>query len=255
MRLLALLANVLVWVLITMTPAQAQAPDPAPFDRLLQRYVSTGTDGVNRVDYRAWRSSPADRAALDAFIAAHEAARPSQLARQAQFAFWANLYNAVTLDVVLEAYPVSSIRQIRPTILATGPWRMERVTVEGRALSLDDIEHRIMRPIFRDPRVHYAVNCASIGCPNLQREAFRGAQLDAQLDAAARAFIASDRGVRITSQGLRLSRIYQWFAEDFGSEERLRDHLARYAADAKQLDIRRQRISGYDYNWELNDAR
>lgn len=255
MRPFALFVALLVWAFMIVTPAKAQAPDPAPFDRLLQRYVSTGADGVNRVDYRSWRSSPADRAALDAFIAAHEAARPSQLPLPAQFAFWANLYNAVTLDVVLDAYPVSSIREIRPTLLANGPWRVARVTVEGRALSLDDIEHGIMRPTFRDPRVHYAVNCASIGCPNLQREAFRGAQLDAQLDAAARAFIASDRGVLITAQGLRVSRIYQWFAEDFGSEERLRGHLARYAADPKRLDIRQNRIIGYHYDWGLNDAR
>jgi hypothetical protein len=209
MRLFALFAALFAWAALFMTPAAAQAPDPRLFDRLLQRYVSAGTDGVNRVNYRAWAASAADRAALDAYIAAHEAARPSQLSRNEQFAFWANLYNAVTLDVVLDAYPVTSIRQIRPNILAIGPWTVERVTVEGRRLSLDDIEHGIMRPTFRDPRVHYAVNCASIGCPNLQREAFREASLEAQLDAAARAFIASDRGVQITRQarGRRTSEI------------------------------------------------
>lgn len=251
MRLHAFLAVCFAWAALFMSTAAAQ-PDPAPYDRLLQRYVTAGSDGVNRVNYRAWAASAADRAALDAYIAAHEAARPSQLSRNEQFAFWANLYNAVTLDVVLDAYPVSSIRQIRPSLLAIGPWTMDRVTVEGRRLSLDDIEHGIMRPTFRDPRVHYAVNCASIGCPNLQREAFRGASLDVQLDAAARAFIASDRGVRITAQGLRLSRIYQWFAEDFGTEAQLRDHLARYATGARAADIRNQRIVGYAYDWDLN---
>lgn len=258
MRLAALFAAFFALAALALTPAQAQtgaqAPDPAPFDRLLQRYVTAGSDGLNRVDYRAWRASSADRAALDAYIDAHEAARPSQLSRNDQFAFWANLYNAVTLDVVLDAYPVSSIRQIRPNILAIGPWTVERVTVEGQSLSLDDIEHGIMRPTFRDPRVHYSVNCASIGCPNLQREAFRGSRLEAQLDAAARAFIASDRGVRITPQGLRLSRIYQWFGEDFGTEAQLREHLARYATSARAADIRNQRIIGYAYDWDLNDT-
>ena len=185
MRFMVLIFSVLA--ALFMTQASAQVPDPAPYDRLLQRYVTAGSDGLNRVDYRGWAASTADRAALDSFIAAHEAARPSTLSRNDQFAFWANLYNAVTLDVVMDAYPVGSIRDIRPTLLSIGPWGAQRVTVEGRRLSLDDIEHRIMRPTFRDPRVHYAVNCASIGCPNLQREAFRGARLETQLDAAARA--------------------------------------------------------------------
>ena len=112
-------------------------------------------------------------AALEAWIATAAAARPSTLARAEAFAFWANLYNALTLKVVLERHPVRSIRDIRSSGVPfdpkgwIGPWRTRLVTVEGRRLSLDDIEHEVMRPTFRDPRVHYAVNCASIGCPNL----------------------------------------------------------------------------------------
>jgi hypothetical protein len=238
--------------------ALAQVPDPAPWDRLLQRYVLTGADGLNRVDYAAWAASPADRTALDGYIASLAAARPSQMARADAFAYWANLYNAATIKVVLGAYPVASIRDIpsRGVLINPlgGPWKMNVVTVEGRAMSLDDIEHGTMRPTFRDPRVHYSVNCASVGCPNLQREAFRGERLEAQLDAAARAYINSPRGVRVGPRGMTLSNIYQWFRADFGSEAELRAHLARYAQGPLAQQIRSSPIAGYAYDWALNET-
>jgi Protein of unknown function, DUF547 len=239
--------------------AHAAEPDPAPFDALLDRYASEAPDGVNRVDYASWKASAADREALDAYIRSIEATRISALARDEQFATWANLYNAATLRVVLQRYPVRSIRDIRsegagltPKALF-GPWQTKVVTVEGRRLSLDDIEHTIMRPTFRDPRVHYAVNCASIGCPNLMPRAFRAATLEADLDAAARAYINHPRSVSVTERGLRLSSIYDWYAMDFGTHAQLRAHLARYAAPDLAARIRAtERIAGYGYDWSLN---
>lgn len=234
--------------------------DVGPFDRLLARYVSESADGVNRVSYRAWKASTADRAALDGFIGAMAQATPSRMGRDARFAYWANLYNALTLQEVLRHYPVASIRDIKSRGVLDfgaliGPWKTKLVTVEGRALSLDDIEHGIMRPTFRDPRVHYAVNCASIGCPNLQREAFRAERLQAQLDAAARAFINHPRGVTVENGRLRLNSIYEWFRTDFGSQDQLLAHLAVYAAPGQANAIRAARgIAGYGYDWTLNDV-
>jgi hypothetical protein len=237
------------------SPALAQVPNHAPWDTLLQTYVRESADGINRFNYRGLANSPADRQALDRYIASLEGTAPSRLNRADQFAFWANLYNAVTIDVVVERYPVRSIRDIKPHPLAIGPWGVPRVTVEGRRLSLDAIEHEIMRPTFADPRVHYAVNCASIGCPNLQRQAFRGATLEAQLDAAARAFINHPRAVQVTPRGLRLNSIYQWFRVDFGTEAQLRTHLQRYAAPGLAAQIAASpRIAGYGYDWSLNDS-
>lgn len=232
----------------------AAVADHAPWDALLSRYVSAGADGINRVDYARWKTSAADRAALTAYIRILQAERPSALPRNAAFAYWANLYNAVTVDVVLSRYPVASIRDIRSEGGGLkgliGPWQTKLVTVEGRRLSLDDIEQGIMRPTFRDPRVHYALNCASLGCPNLPLRAFRSDTLEADLDAAARAYINHPRGVRVTPQGLRLSSIYKWYAADFGD---LVAHLARYAAPARAAEIRaRPRIAGYGYDWSLN---
>lgn len=242
--------------------ARASEPDYAPWDGLLSRYLVASGDGVNRVDYRAWKASPADRAALDRYIAGLEGTRPSAMSRNERFAYWANLYNAVTVKVILDRYPVKSITEIKSTgtglfdfKAAQGPWRTKRVRVEGKPLSLDDIEQGVLRPEFHDPRVHYAVNCASLGCPNLRAHAFRAASLDAELDQAARDYVNHPRGVSVEPEGLRLSSIYQWYASDFGSAEELKKHLARYAAPEKAERIRAARgVVGYRYDWALNEG-
>jgi len=235
------------------------APDHAAFDRLLSRYVVESADGVNRVDYAGLKANRADRAALSGYISDLAQERVSALPRAEQFALWANLYNALTLQEVVNAYPVRSIRDIPSRgvldfAALIGPWKTKLVSVEGRSLSLDDIEHAIMRPTFKDPRVHYAVNCASIGCPNLQRRAFRGAELEAQLDAAARAFINHPRAVHLQDGRLRLNRIYDWFRADFGTEAQLKSHLRQFAEPGLGGQIAAARgIGGYDYDWSLND--
>ncbi len=239
----------------------AQTIDHAPFDALLARYVAPSADGVNRVRYRAWRDEPADRAALDAYVAHLEEARPSLMTRNEAFAYWANLYNAVTLQIILENYPVESIRDIRSRTLdprgLMGPWREQRVTVEGRRLTLDGIEHGIMRRQWREPRVHYAVNCASIGCPNLRRRAWRAETLDAELSDAARDYVNHPRGVRVGADGaVRASGIYDWYKEDFGGDARgVLAHLRAYAEPALARALAgADAISSNEYDWSLNDA-
>ena len=134
------------------------------WDRLLQHYVRPGRDGINRLAYDTVTAS--DREALDGYINALAEVPVRALSQTEQLPFWVNLYNALTVRVVLEHYPVDSIRDIAisPGFFAQGPWGKKLITVEGVALSLDDIEHRILRPIWRDPRIHYAVNCASVSC-------------------------------------------------------------------------------------------
>jgi hypothetical protein len=259
---LAGLAGVLMTPAIA-TPAAAQPGlDPlGTLDRLLASYLRLGVDGIARVSYGAWKAAPGDRAALNGVIAALAAQPVSRLPRADQFALWANLYNSLTLSEVLGAYPIASIRDIKSRgvfdfAALVGPWKTKLVTVEGRALSLDDIEHAIMRPTFKDPRVHYAVNCASIGCPNLNAAAFRGATLEAQLDASARAFINHPRAVQAVAGGLRLSSIYDWFKVDFGAPPALKAHLQRYAApDLARAIAGASGIAGYVYDWSLNDLR
>ena len=241
------------------TKSSTVTVDHKAWSALLTRHVKPGRDGLNRVDYKAWKA--ADHAALDAYIATLEEIDVATLDRPEQFAFWANLYNAKTIDVVLDAYPVKSIKDISlgGTLLANftgGPWKAKVVTVGGEKLSLDDIEHGILRPIFKDPRVHYAVNCASVGCPNLDTKAWTGATLEADLDTAARAFATSPRGLVIAADGeVVVSSIYSWFVADFGGDEKgVLAHLARYANenDAQKLKDASE-IGDYQYDWSLND--
>lgn len=233
----------------------ALAVDNAAWNAFLERYVSRAADGVMLADYGA--VTDADKAALKNYVALLEATDPRRLASDEQLAYWLNFYNALTVDVILDNYPLRSIRSIKdgPFDLK-GPWNNKRVTVLGEALSLDDIEHLIIRPIYAEPRIHYGVNCASIGCPNLQKTAFTGATLDADLTRAAREFVNHPRGVRVEDGRVTVSSIYAWFREDFGDDDKaVLDHIRLYAdADLAAALEGRTRINRNEYDWALNDA-
>jgi len=236
-------------------PAATAVIDFGLWDDLLQRVVVPGTDGINRVDYAALAGGEA--AALDRVVAELAAVAIGRYDRDQQRAYWINLYNAVTLQVVARHYPVASIRDIdiSPGWFADGPWDAELVSVEGEALTLNDIEHRILRPIWQDPRLHYAVNCASLGCPNLAARAYSGEVGEAMLEQAAHDFVNHPRGVNLSAGRLVVSKIYDWFLENFGgSSGSLLAHLRYYAAPplAASLDAHDE-IDGTAYNWLLND--
>jgi hypothetical protein len=237
-------------------PASTAQIGHAVWGRFLADYVAIDATGLNRVAYG--RVSVADRAALRGYLDLMAAAPVSTLNRPEQLAFWINLYNALTLEVVLAHYPVRSIRDIdiSPGLFSHGPWRAKLLSVEGEPLSLDDIEHRILRPVWRDPRIHYAVNCASVGCPNLQREPFEPAGLDRMLDLAAIDFVNHPRGVRVGTDGFHVSSIYIWFENDFGGDEAgVIRHLMAYARPGLAMRLQKlDEIVGHDYDWALNDA-
>lgn len=240
-------------------PASGAVVDHAIWDDLLAKYLQSRAGGANLFDYAGLASSAPDRADLARYLDLLSATPVSSLNRDEQMAFWINLYNVLTVKVVVDHLPVASIRDIdiSPGILSSGPWGKELVSIEGQALSLNDIEHRILRPIWRAPFVHYAVNCASIGCPDLKASAWTADKLDADLEAAARAYVNDPRGVRIDGDAIVVSRIYDWFIEDFGgSEKSVLAHLKTYA-DAKLLaDLKRiDRIDDTAYDWRLNAAR
>jgi len=235
--------------------AAAQTVDHAPWSRLLASYRSEGQDGIARFAYG--RVAPADRAALLAYLASLQTTAPRALSRPQQMAYWINLYNAATVETVLARYPVASIRDIRtsPGLFAAGPWGAKILRVENQALSLDDIEHRILRPFWHDPRLHYALNCAALGCPNLAKNAYEAATAEAMLDAAARAFVNHPRGARIDRGRLFVSSIYVWYADDFGaSDTAIVKHIKHYAGpDLLGYLAMIDQISGNDYNWALNE--
>lgn len=225
------------------------------WDRLLARYRVGGEDGIVRFAYR--RVSPHDRKALDSYVAELSGTPVSRLNRAEQFAYWVNLYNALTIKVILDNGIPKSIRDIdiSPGFLSDGPWGKKFVRVEGRDLSLNDIEHRILRPIFKDPRIHYGVNCASLGCPDLPPKAFTASNTEELLEAAARAYVNHPRGARLEDNLLHISSIYVWFASDFGGEAGVLKHLARYARPELAARIAElTATAGHSYDWALNDV-
>lgn len=247
-------------LIATVDRGSSATVDHAVWDRLLKTYVKTGSGGLNRVDYAAFKKS--GQAELKAYIKGLEAVDPATLGRPEQFALLANLYNAKTVDIILDHYPVKSIKDISLGggllgVFTSGPWKAKVLKMKGVDLSLDDIEHGMLRPVFKDPRVHYAVNCASVGCPNLGKEAFTGAKLEAQLDAAARAYVNNPRGAALKPAGLTVSSIYDWYQKDFGgSEKGVIAHLKAYAAPALAHKLAgTTSIAGYHYDWSLNDIK
>lgn len=225
------------------------------WNSVLQRYVSEADDqGVARFDYAGLKSSSEDYQALQDYIEYLEAQDPDDYEEAEALAYWANLYNAVTVRLIVDHYPVSSIRKIKSGVFSIGPWGKKLMTVNGEALSLDDVEHGIMRKQYPSPLIHYMVNCASIGCPNLKNSLWRAETLSADQDAAARAFVNSSRGVNIGDDGLTVSTIFKWYKVDFGgSNAGVLDHIRNYAdpelASAIDNGIR---IDGHDYDWALN---
>lgn len=233
------------------------AVDHSAWDKILSRYVVASDDGINRFAYE--QVSAADRKALKAYLGALQKVRPSALSEAEQRAFWINLYNALTVDVVLDHKPKDTIREISisPGLTSIGPWDKPLVTVEGRTLSLNNIEHDVLRKAWRDPRVHYAVNCASTSCPNLAATAFTGDNLERMLEDSARSYINHPRGVKLEDGKVTLSRIFKWYRSDFGdSDADVLKHVAKYAAPSlKKKLANADDIDGYDYDWSLNEAK
>ena len=234
--------------------ASTRAVDFTPWDGMLERYLEIDNGGVARFDYGTVTS--ADRNALNAMIDEWGEVPVSSLSREQQMVYWINLYNALTVQVVIEHYPVDSIMDIDISgFFSSGPWEAELIEIEDTALTLNDIEHRILRPIWSDSRLHYALNCASVGCPNLLERAWIAENVDADLDAAARAYVNSPRGFRIDAEGDAIvSKIYAWFVEDFGDDEAgVIAHLKTYAEGDTAIAIESlESLSGSEYDWSLN---
>jgi len=238
---------------------QVEAPAPEPgaipvmtpealYGNILQSRITASAGGLNSFDY-ATAKRASDAEIIGEYIADLEQQNPDVMTAPKATAYWANLYNAVTLKLILDNYPVKSIRKIKR------PWKTKLVTVSGRAMTLDEIEHKTLRAKYPSPYIHYMVNCASIGCPNLRSTLWTAEGLDAAQKQAARDYINSPRGVRITEKGLRVSSIYKWFDEDFGGNKAgVLKHIREHAdADLAAAIDGGAKIVGYDYDWTLNE--
>jgi hypothetical protein len=226
----------------------------AAFDAILGGAVKPDAEAYNRVDYKALKGS---RGALQAYLADLQAAQPSAMSKAEAKAYWINLYNAKTLDVILDRYPVSSIKKINlggGGIFGSGPWSAKLMTVEAQEISLDDIEHRILLAVFKDPMTHYALNCASYSCPNLATRAFTGKNTAALMRENAVAYVNHPRGVTVADGSITASKIYSWYAGDFGGKRQLKPHWLKFAQPAKGEQISAAQGITFDYDWRLNDV-
>ncbi|MGB1297141.1 MAG: DUF547 domain-containing protein [Psychrobium sp.] len=218
---------------------------------ILNNYLRENTNsGVREFDYTA--VSQDDKAKLTAYLTQLQAIDPRDYNPREQIAYWANLYNALTIDLILKNYPLSSIKEIGDGF--TGPWNEELAVVANTPLTLNKIEHGILRGIYQDERIHYVINCASIGCPDLPANPLTGLDIENQLEQGAKRFINQRKGVYFDSDTLVLSSIYSWFSIDFGDNERdLLLHLSHYAEPELQQKLRN--FNGnidFAYNWKLN---
>ncbi len=234
----------------------ARVVDYSLWNKILEKYLVTNhPSGINRFRYRD--VSSADRQTLAEFLGYLQQIKVSSLNPKEQKAYWVNLYNALTIKVILDHYPVKSIVDIdiSPGLFSNGPWDAKLLTIEGEKVSLNDIEHRILRPIFQDNRLHYALNCASLGCPNLQPVAYTAVNTEELLEAGARAYVNSPRGARMEKGGLHVSSIYKWFQVDFGgSKAGVIKHLLLYAEGGLAVALRNYDNGLHDdYNWNLNE--
>ena len=222
-----------------------ESVDNSIYRELLKKYV---VDGV--VDYRGFKD---EESRLDQYLKVLEDTRPDDLPRDEQFAFYINAYNAWTIKLILSAYPgISSIKDLGN--IFKSPWEKKICRINGRLLTLDEIEHDILRPSFRDPRVHFAVNCASRSCPPLRSETYVGDSLNRQLDEVVTAFINNPIYNRLEDSTLYVSSIFKWYAEDFNND--IIGFFLKYAkGDLKQrLEAGKGgiKIKYLKYDWSLN---
>lgn len=233
--------------------SSTQVIDNETWQNLLDDYLVTDTDsGVNLFDYGGLIDD--DRQPLDDYVQALVTQNPLELNSQEQKAYWINLYNAATVQLILDNYPLTTITDLGESLTDFGPWNDIAVTVNNIELSLNDIEHRIIRPLYDDYRIHFAVNCASIGCPNLSPTAFEGADLDQQLDDAAAEYVNHPRGIDIQQGNLQISTLFKWYADDFGSNQSevlatLGKHTSR---EVTELLMNFSDSPSYAYDWSLN---
>jgi len=226
------------------------------WDQFLQTYTQSDNNGVVRVDYG--RVTNGDHDALKSYITALSEVDIKSTSKDAQLAYWANLYNAETVNVILDNYPTNSIRNIKDGILDLGPWDNKRLTIAGKPTSLHDIEHGIIRPLWKDePNIHYILNCAAAGCPNLSQGAFTADNIQERMGASAVAYVNNPRGVSVLDDGrIVASKIYSWYLGDFGgSNATVLAHLKAYAEPELKAALKaRGIIDGFTYDWSLNDT-
>ncbi len=218
------------------------------FDELLAEHVSESGE----VDYQGFIS---DSLKFNSYLALVEANHPTkQWADNEVLAYWINAYNAYTVQFIIRNYPVNSIKELGGSIYQVNtPWDNNFITICGQSYNLNNLEHGKIRKQFEEPRIHFAVNCASFSCPKLLNEAFMAETLDAQLDKATRGFIANTAKNKINSDKIEISKLFKWYAGDFKVDGKsVLDFINAHSDVQISADAE---VTYMDYNWSLNDVK
>lgn len=238
---------VITLLLVTSNVASAKESHEyvSSYGQLLSQYVIEGEkQGIYTalVDYDSWGKDPLHEKSIQEL----QQVNPDALAGKEKMAFWINAYNLLTIDLIITTGEKESIKN--QGSLLKNAWKSHDWEIHGKHYTLDEIEHQILRPI-GDPRIHMAINCASLSCPDLRAEPFEAEKLDSQLEEQAQLFIKNQsKGVAITDSGLKISEIFKWFAKDFGGEQGAVDFISKRLPATKA-----KKVTGYfDYNWSLN---
>lgn len=229
--------------------------DHTAYDQLLQTYVNK--DGM--VNYAAWRASDTDRKSLQNYLVRLSQASPAvKGSRAGQLAFWINAYNATTIEGILQVYPTSSIRNHTAKVAGYNLWKDLPLLVGGKPHSLDAMEHQILRKM-GEPRIHFAIVCASVGCPRLMNEAYTPDRIEEQLALNTRDFFSRSQNFQVDQSGvMHVSSILDWFGEDFGPTQQAQfTALQQYLPEnAQRIAVNpRTRLVYQDYDWSLNEQR
>ncbi len=243
-------------VLLAAVLVHAQQSNLAQWNRILATYYNP----AKGFDYKALKAR--DAAALQGVRQQLARVNVAKLTPKQQLAHWINVYNVNTVATIVENYPVDSIRDISTDpIIRLNVFKKERVPVGNAKLSLDEVENKKIREAFKDPRIHFAINCAAKSCPPIRTTAFTGENLDAELDAQARAFLNGPHGVKFERDGdtltITTTKIMDWFSDDFekwgGGKAKF---IRRYVSPDKQRLIDQAKEIDFDfddYDWDLND--
>jgi len=250
LRLLIVLAS--ASLLAACSSLNPQTADTSPishqlWDSLLKQHVNA----EGWVDYEGFQK---DRDVLKKYLNLLQANGPNDdnWSREEQLAYWINVYNAFTVELILKHYPLESIKDIGSSIqvpFINSPWDIKFIEIGGETLDLNNVEHNILRKHLQEPRIHFAINCASYSCPRLRNEAFTADKLEAQLEEAAHEFINDPKRNTITAEKAEVSMIFSWFKGDFTKEGTLRDFLNKYSDTTIKQDAK---VGHRKYDWSLN---
>lgn len=240
--------SLVIALVLAISYAFAQkAPSHQQWDKLLKKHV----DASGMVNYKGFKN---DKAELDAYLQTLSSNSPqSGWSKNEEMAFWINAYNAYTVSLIVTKYPVKSIKDIAGKIYKINtPWDIKFINIGGKKYDLNNIEHGILRKKFDDPRIHFALVCASISCPKLQQQAYTGSALDKQLDDAGKEFLNDKSKNNITSGKAQLSKYFSWYKGDFKKNGSLESFINKYSQTKINANTR---IDYLDYNWNLNEQK